>query len=59
MIEFGIITAPKDVGLDGLPEAAFNLRELRNNAGLEEENEVCRSLPEEFLRSCVADFETK
>ena len=37
--EFGIITAPKDVGLDVLPEAAFDLPELRNSAGLEDEEQ--------------------
>jgi hypothetical protein len=35
--EFGIITAPKSVGLDGLPDATFNLAELRNNCGLDGE----------------------
>ena len=30
VVEFGIITAPKSVGLEGLPDAAFNLPELRN-----------------------------
>ncbi|KAF2186772.1 hypothetical protein K469DRAFT_726230 [Zopfia rhizophila CBS 207.26] len=30
VVEFGIITAPKEVGLDGLPEVTFNLSELRN-----------------------------
>ncbi|KAF2787443.1 metallopeptidase [Melanomma pulvis-pyrius CBS 109.77] len=38
IMEFGIITAPKKVGLDGLPDAAFDLPELRNSAG---EDEVC------------------
>ncbi|KAF2875911.1 metallopeptidase [Massariosphaeria phaeospora] len=33
--EFGIITAPKSVGLDGLPGAVFDLSELRNTAGLD------------------------
>ena len=30
VVEFGIITAPKAVGLEGLPDAVFDLRELRN-----------------------------
>ncbi|KAF2002024.1 metallopeptidase [Amniculicola lignicola CBS 123094] len=34
VIEFGIITASKSVGLDGLPESAFGLPELKNRAGL-------------------------
>jgi hypothetical protein len=36
--EFGIITAPKDVGLDGLPEIVFDLPELRNTCGLGEDD---------------------
>lgn len=31
VLEFGIITAPKSVGLDGLPDATFDMQELRNN----------------------------
>jgi len=30
VVEFGIITAPKAVGLEGLPDAVFDMRELRN-----------------------------
>lgn len=35
VVEFGIITAPKSVGLDGLPNAAFDLPELRNTCGID------------------------
>ncbi|KAH7120917.1 metallopeptidase [Dendryphion nanum] len=38
VMEFGIITAPRSVGLNGLPEAAFNLSELKNTCGLEDGN---------------------
>ncbi|KAF2469163.1 metallopeptidase [Lindgomyces ingoldianus] len=34
IVEFGIITAPKDVGLDGLPPQTFDLPELRNTCGI-------------------------
>ena len=34
--ESGIITEPKDVGLDGLPDAVFDMPELENSAGLGE-----------------------
>jgi hypothetical protein len=34
IMEFGIITAPKKVGLDGLPDAVFDLPELKNMCGL-------------------------
>jgi hypothetical protein len=37
VLEFGIITAPKEVGLDGLPDSVFDLHELRNTAGMDEE----------------------
>jgi hypothetical protein len=37
IVEFGIITAPKNVGLDGLPDSVFDLPELRNNCGLDGE----------------------
>ncbi|KAF2198416.1 metallopeptidase [Delitschia confertaspora ATCC 74209] len=30
VMEFGIITVPKDIGLDGLPDAVFDMPELRN-----------------------------
>lgn len=36
VMEFGIITVSKDVGLDGLPDAAFDLPELRNSVGMGE-----------------------
>ncbi|ORX97802.1 putative peptidase family-domain-containing protein [Clohesyomyces aquaticus] len=36
VVEFGIITAPKEVGLDGLPPQTFDLPELRNTCGLDE-----------------------
>lgn len=35
--EFGIITAPKDVGLDGLPDVVFDLPELRNTVGMSDD----------------------
>ncbi|KAJ4314114.1 hypothetical protein N0V94_006628 [Neodidymelliopsis sp. IMI 364377] len=35
VMEFGIITAPKSVGLDGLPESVFDLPELKNTVGME------------------------
>ncbi|KAF9690702.1 hypothetical protein EKO04_011475 [Ascochyta lentis] len=34
VMEFGIITAAKSVGLDGLPESVFDLPELRNTVGM-------------------------
>ncbi|KAH6639260.1 putative peptidase family-domain-containing protein [Boeremia exigua] len=34
MKEFGIITVAKDVGLDGLPDAVYDLSELRNTVGM-------------------------
>lgn len=34
VLEFGIITAPKEVGLEGLPDQAWDLSELKNTAGL-------------------------
>jgi hypothetical protein len=34
VLEFGIITAPKSVGLMGLPDQTFDLPELRNTAGM-------------------------
>ncbi|KAF2662038.1 hypothetical protein K491DRAFT_646722 [Lophiostoma macrostomum CBS 122681] len=39
VVEFGIITAPKSIGLDGLPDATFDLPELRNTCGLDEDAE--------------------
>jgi hypothetical protein len=32
VMEFGIITATGDVGLSGLPDAVFDLRESRNES---------------------------
>jgi hypothetical protein len=32
VIEFGIITAPKEIGIKGLPEAIFDMPELKNTA---------------------------
>lgn len=37
VLELGIITAPKYVGLEGLPESVYNLPELRNTAGMDED----------------------
>lgn len=37
IMEFGIITVAKSVGLDGLPESVFDLPELRNTVGMDEE----------------------
>ncbi|KAF2124387.1 hypothetical protein P153DRAFT_326536 [Dothidotthia symphoricarpi CBS 119687] len=34
--EFGILTAPREVGITGLPEQAFELAELRNTAAVTE-----------------------
>lgn len=34
LVEFGTITAPKTIGLDGLPDSVFDLAELRNTCGL-------------------------
>ncbi|UPX12074.1 uncharacterized protein EKO05_0002650 [Ascochyta rabiei] len=34
VVEFGIITVAKSVGLDGLPESVFDLPELRNTVGM-------------------------
>ncbi|KAJ4343397.1 hypothetical protein N0V95_006659 [Ascochyta clinopodiicola] len=34
IMEFGIITVAKSVGLDGLPESVFDLPELRNTVGM-------------------------
>ena len=34
IMEFGIITVAKTVGLDGLPDAVFDLPELRNTIGM-------------------------
>jgi hypothetical protein len=45
--EFGIITAPKDVGLDGLPDAVFDLPELRNEDRIVDGDEVMEDTPEE------------
>lgn len=39
VIEFGIITVAKDVGLDGLPDAVYDLPELRNRVGMEENDQ--------------------
>lgn len=40
VMEFGIITAPKNIGLDGLPDATFDLPELKNtNRVIGEEGE--------------------
>ncbi|KAJ4364181.1 hypothetical protein N0V83_009637 [Neocucurbitaria cava] len=36
VVEFGIITAPKDVGIAGLPAAVYDLPELKNTAGMED-----------------------
>ncbi|KAF3039739.1 hypothetical protein E8E12_006510 [Didymella heteroderae] len=35
VMEFGIITVAKSVGLEGLPDAVFDLPELRNTVGME------------------------
>ncbi|KAF1937444.1 metallopeptidase [Clathrospora elynae] len=40
IVEFGIITAPKDLGLDGLPDAVWEMSELKNTAGLDGDDEV-------------------
>ncbi|KAE8833487.1 hypothetical protein PTNB73_05125 [Pyrenophora teres f. teres] len=42
VLEFGIITAPKDVGLDGLPEQVWEMCELKNRAGLEDDDDDCK-----------------
>ena len=34
VIEFGIITVAKTIGLDGLPDAVYDLPELRNTVGM-------------------------
>ncbi|RMZ68500.1 zinc metallo ase [Pyrenophora seminiperda CCB06] len=39
--EFGIITAPRDVGLEGLPEKVWEMSELRNVAGLSGDDGDC------------------
>ncbi|KAF3003162.1 hypothetical protein E8E13_009049 [Curvularia kusanoi] len=36
VMEFGIITVAKDIGLDGLPDAVYDLPELKNTVGLGE-----------------------
>ena len=40
VMEFGIITVAKSVGLDGLPDAAFDLPELRNTVGMGEHEQT-------------------
>lgn len=40
VMEFGIISAPRSVGLEGLPEQVFELSELRNTAGVGEKGYV-------------------
>ncbi|OAL45728.1 metallopeptidase [Pyrenochaeta sp. DS3sAY3a] len=35
--EFGILTAPREVGLDGLPSVVFDLPELKNTAGIDDD----------------------
>lgn len=37
VMEFGIITCASDVGMDGLPEAVFDMPELRNTIGMDDE----------------------
>lgn len=39
VMEFGIITAPKQLGIQGLPAAVYDLAELKNTAGMEEGDE--------------------
>ena len=38
VLEFGIITAPKEVGLEGLPEKVWELSEVKNTAGLDDDD---------------------
>jgi hypothetical protein len=40
VIEFGIITVAKTIGLDGLPDAVYDLPELRNAVGMGDTNEA-------------------
>lgn len=40
VMEFGIITAPKNVGWDGLPPSVYDLPELKNSAGLDGDDQV-------------------
>lgn len=37
VMEFGIITVAKSVGLEGLPQAVFDLPELKNTVGMDED----------------------
>jgi hypothetical protein len=55
VMEFGIITAPKDVGLDGLPAAVFDLPELRNEDRIVDGDEEMQDAPEENEHSSGSD----
>lgn len=37
VVEFGIITAPKEIGLERLPASVYDLPELKNTAGMDDE----------------------
>ncbi|KAF2746695.1 metallopeptidase [Sporormia fimetaria CBS 119925] len=39
VVEFGILTVKADIGLEGLPPQVFDMAELRNTAGLEDESQ--------------------
>ncbi|KAH7347064.1 putative peptidase family-domain-containing protein [Pyrenochaeta sp. MPI-SDFR-AT-0127] len=41
VVEFGILTAPKDIGIDGLPAAVWDLPELKNTAGMADGDDEC------------------
>ncbi len=52
VVEFGILTAPRKVGIEGLPAAAFDMAELKNTEGLDgEDNDVRGQSPNKRLRS--------
>jgi hypothetical protein len=47
--EFGIITAPRDVGIMGLPEQVWDLSELKNTAGLDGDDDDQESEEDEEM----------
>jgi hypothetical protein len=55
VVEFGIITAPKDVGLNGLPAAVFDLSELRNEDRMVDGDEEMEDAPGEDENSSGTD----